>query len=361
MARRRRPAHGRTNPAPKPQLDLFADRPKEMRFVRADTFALIVTDREPILREWRERYRQLERELAELSKKTEDYHFQAVPAYQAWVARSFGEELSAIRELEEKIHEAEIIALATLEEARASESPPSEAYLVVRLRQERGEELFPVPDDWDDGWEEVDPERDYQAEAEREESRRERPHESRKKDPDEASRNYFREKAEDAAKEEASDEAARLKALYRKLAFALHPDANPNQSPRERKIWDEVQIAYGERDLEHLEMLHAWIESGSEGWLERLTHVGTIRTLVFQKLAEVRSTGAGFNRLRKASPWKFWMAREVPERVDIVRMQIEEEFVREFMALQRRLREFELQFHRWERGPDREHPKRRRR
>ena len=58
-----------------PQLDLFADTPK--------FHSMIPIDREPILAEWREKYRALETELADLAKKSEEYQFEAVPAFQA--------------------------------------------------------------------------------------------------------------------------------------------------------------------------------------------------------------------------------------------------------------------------------------
>jgi hypothetical protein len=324
-----------------PQLDLFADTPK--------FHSMVLLDREPILKEWRAQYRALEKELAELSKKTEEFQFEAVPAFQAWVARTFGEELSAIRETEEKIRENELVLLATLEESRNNDCSEAEAYRIVLLRKERGEDLFAPADDWDDGWAEVDAEIDYQSEDER------------MPDPDELSREFFRKQKREEAIADALDSAARLKLLYRKLAFALHPDANPNQTARERKIWDEVQIAYADRDLERLEMLHAWIESGSEGWLDRLTHLGTLRTLVLEKIAEVRSSHQSFNRLKREDSWKFWTARGSEERLAALQINFEEDVLRDLLTLQRRLREFELQFHRWKndgaRSPKKKRPR----
>jgi len=351
----------RDKSASRAQLDLFADA--------SQFFALIPTDREPILREWRARYRALETELAALAEKMQEYHFEAEPAYQAWVARSFGEELTALREFEEKIQEAELIAAATLEEANASDSPESEAYQVVLMRKERGEHLFPTPDpdaeeddDWDRGWDEVDPDRDYREESARDDRARTRDDDREERaDPEDAaerSREFFRQRRREVENEDASGESARLKTLYRKLAFALHPDANPDLSARERKIWDEVQIAYAERDLERLEILHAWTESGSEGWLDRMTHLGTLRKLVLEKRAEVRASLAGFNRLKKAVPWKYWTGREDERRIDAIRAHLELEFLRELTRLERRLREFELQFSRW-RGELTRQPRRR--
>ncbi|HAT12139.1 MAG TPA: hypothetical protein DCS97_16505 [Planctomycetes bacterium] len=46
-----------------------------------------------------------------------------------------------------------------------------------------------------------------------------------------------------------------LKHLYRDLAKRLHPDANPQQSERERQLWQQVQEAYGDGDLERLRIL----------------------------------------------------------------------------------------------------------
>jgi len=77
-----------------------------------------------------------------------------------------------------------------------------------------------------------------------------------------------------------------------------------------------------------------------------MTHLGTLRTLVLEKVTEVRSSHVGFNRLRKAAPWKFWSARDIPEKVELVRQELEEEFIRDFLSLQRRLREFDLHFRR---------------
>jgi hypothetical protein len=46
-----------------------------------------------------------------------------------------------------------------------------------------------------------------------------------------------------------------LKHLYRDLAKRLHPDANTQQSEREQQLWQQVQEAYCDGDLERLRVL----------------------------------------------------------------------------------------------------------
>jgi hypothetical protein len=313
---------------------------------------VFLIDREPILKRWRKRYLDIDHELREVSEATEEFHLRAMPAYQAWIAQEFGTEMSALREMAEKIREAEMIYDATVEEARVRGVSPAEAYRTVLARKKKGEDLFPSHggssspfsehEDWEEGWDEVDPETEYRAKEERTSKR----DSSDEVNEEPSQPGLFDELTAFGEKEEAP-RADRLKALYRKLAFALHPDANPAQTSRERKIWDEVQEAYRDQNLERLEMLHAWVESGSEGWLESFTHVGTLQTFVLAKLRELRSTRASFHRLRKEAPWKFWKARDSEKKLRKLREATEEDFVHDFLLARRHLQEFEQQFKRW--------------
>jgi hypothetical protein len=337
-------ARNRRRPSTPPSAELFLANPSAGRGV-------FLIDREPILKRWRKRYQEIDTELREVSEATEEFHLRAMPAYQSWIAQEFGTEMSALREMAEKIREAETIYDATMEEARTRVIPAAEAYRNVLARKKRGEDLFPdrgsqespfADDDWEEGWDEVDPDTDYEKEKEAGNTR------ASSEEPDEEpiQPGLFDELSALGEKNE-PPRADRLKTLYRKLAFALHPDANPNQTPRERKIWDEVQEAYRDQNLERLEMLHAWVESGSEGWLESFTHIGTLQAFVLAKLRELRSTRASFHRLRKEAPWKFWKARDSEKKLRKLREATEEDFVHDFLLARRHLQDFEQQFKRW--------------
>jgi hypothetical protein len=55
-----------------------------------------------------------------------------------------------------------------------------------------------------------------------------------------------------------------LKGLYHKLALKLHPDTNPLQSDEEKELFQRVQEAYRDRDLEGLEEVWKRVEGGGE-------------------------------------------------------------------------------------------------
>lgn len=333
MSRRRRTERSKRGVNRPPQLDLFSDTPK--------FHSVIPIDREPILLEWRERCARVVEELARVVEDTRAFQEGALPAYRAWVAREFGAELSGLRDLSESLASAEAIHHATEAEASVRRRGIAAAYQAVMARKKAGEDLFPpdfgavADDDWDEGWSEVDPFTDYHSEEKS--SRKDEPSET----PDVGD-------AEAGSPITSDDD--RLKTLYRKLAFSLHPDANPELTSRERGLWAEVQTAYENRDLTHLEIIFAEVESGGRSDFSRVDQISMLQAVFRDRTHELRVTSAAFRRFKKDPAWRYWTASEVESELDRLRLEIERDLTSEYLRMRKRLTHHESLFRKWATG-----------
>ncbi len=97
-----------------------------------------------------------------------------------------------------------------------------------------------------------------------------------------------------------------LRGLYHKLALRLHPDTNPQQSDEERQLFQRVQEAYRERDLEGLEEAWKRLEGkGEEVFSWKTAAIGEI--IKRKKALDLRSRDLGTElKYARAHPaWDF--------------------------------------------------------
>jgi hypothetical protein len=100
------------------------------------------------------------------------------------------------------------------------------------------------------------------------------------------------------------NEQGRIKEIYRVLVRRLHPDARADSDPEVSALWHEVQEAYGDGNLERLEMLLALtdIQSNTTGGHTTLSQLRAV-------LAELRSAFNALQRnlraARKEPAWDF--------------------------------------------------------
>jgi len=99
---------------------------------------------------------------------------------------------------------------------------------------------------------------------------------------------------------------ARVKRIYRELAFRLHPDLNPALTAREKTLWSEVQIAYESQDLERLEILQGLLENVDEASIEKISSLPRIMELTGEVLPEIRSLKNRNKSLRNNPRYHFW-------------------------------------------------------
>ena len=135
---------------------------------------------------------------------------------------------------------------------------------------------------------------------------------------------------------------SRIKERYRALVRKLHPDLNPNLTDEERGLWNQVQAAYVERNLEQLDLLMAL----SDAFSGKGAHVSSLAQL--RRVAiEIESLIAPLQRkveeLRKNRAWGF------SERTDHSSLQrgIEAEFRKNVTLLRQRLSQVETQLSRF--------------
>ena len=273
----------------------------EVRLVLVDEAPL----RDTVMRE----HHHLEEQAAEVRVRIERFESADLPAYTRWEARVLGPLLTAIRDAEADLNKKRAILEAVEDEMFFSGCSKLAAYKRV-MRQLND----PDPDDYDDffadkedpraggrtpepgeefglpegfsaeDFDAMSPERqrhfrmEYNFMAEMYEAVTGMP----APDLDEllrASRRGAREEARGGhhgeappprshartphqeTREPGRDRAlARVKELYRMLVRKLHPDLNPDQSPRDRELWHSVQEAYNRRDVEALEAAAARVE-----------------------------------------------------------------------------------------------------
>jgi len=97
-----------------------------------------------------------------------------------------------------------------------------------------------------------------------------------------------------------------LKGLYHKLALKLHPDTNPLQSDEEKELFQRVQEAYRDKDLEGLEEVWKRVEGGGvEVFSWKTAAIGEI--IRRKKALDLRTRDLGAElKYAKAHPaWEF--------------------------------------------------------
>ena len=292
------------------------------------------------------------------------------PAYERWVAASFGGQMTRLRDGAATLRERErLIEEVEVESARTGRSRRT-AFATVQRRKAMPPRS-PRADD------EPPPEEDEPAGFARDEDAEEAIPQDEQRDmfenflrmflgrepADLSQREYekmFAEFQEDVFASTAPESAppppetaaeprpenVRLKETYRLLVRRLHPDLRADSDAEVSAIWHDVQEAYGLGNLERLEMLLALtdIQSKSTG----------AHTSLFQMrevLAELRRAYQSLQKsLRIARKDPAWNFARVADRTTL-HVRLERQFQSELAWQQKRLREHETLIARWSQRP----------
>lgn len=149
--------------------------------------------------------------------------------------------------------------------------------------------------------------------------------------------------------ENAKSDLARIKEQYRILARKLHPDLNPGLDPKSLELWHQVQAAYEARDLARLVTLSAMSEMFDQKW-ERIDGISTLRRLYDELKIALKQLEKKIRLARKDKSWKFHEKIQDLDKMAKFQREITRELQEQEQELQIHLEEFQSLIQSWEKS-----------
>ena len=262
-------------------------------------FAMIQLDialvKEELLRKWKKAERDFEKQ----QKEWDAYCNEDRPAYEKWLHATFGSRLTELRELHEQIERKnwfveQLECLSTL-----SGKTPRKLYLELQKKTKSGMSMhdamveyvneFNTSDDDDfeadenDGTEE-DFEKIFEA---------------------------FEDIQCDSGKTRAGNHTPRIRDVYRKLCFKLHPDTGCDFNAENSRLWHQIQEAYQKNDLDSLLAIQASLDMKQDPMAGHISCT-QILALIEDFKNGLRSVRTLIRDAQRESSWNFlkWSDKE---------------------------------------------------
>ncbi|MCB1141543.1 MAG: hypothetical protein H7A24_10090 [Leptospiraceae bacterium] len=289
--------------------------------INADFKQLIPIDQKKIRKKYISNCKRTIRELEKAKSDWNDYHSKDVPDFEKWYFSSFREQLSELRFMEEKSRDLHSILYEIEYLKNKKRINVHKAYQIVMDRRNHPEKYPPPEEEYrhSSSYQDDESDSEFQEEDLKEmfefflkinpdiekESKREGMYEylfSRFKEEffkSEKKNHSYQMNEEEPEKIEPN---VRVKQIFRELARKLHPDFQKEQNEFIKDLWNEVQVAYENNDLEKLETLLA---------LSNI-HVGdfsddiSVSQLLNVKIEFKNQLKAIRNQLRKAKKTREW-------------------------------------------------------
>jgi hypothetical protein len=349
----------------------------------AKSFHLIVIDQEPIRKAAAS---ECSRALAQLEKARAEWRRfdrEDRPAFERWMASTFGGLLTKIREVEAKVREKEMLAAEVEMEAmfggrggyaaykrvmdhRASPQGDARNFDGAPPPQDEGDWAGEDPDaeDYDEDFDPFEEELLFEEFArvvmginpdrlsDREYDRlfkEFREHVLKKEKAAQGQPPPFQGSASSAAPPVAvKSEAGRIKELYRLLVRRLHPDLRADRDAEVSHFWHDVQEAYEQGNLERLEMLLALTDLQANAVGDH-TSLFQIRAAHKELRRAFQALQRSLSQAKKDPAWKFATMTNRQQ----VRAGIQRRLESELRDHEADLAELDEQIARWEAAADR--------
>jgi len=327
--------------------------------------ALILVDGEPVRRAAQSTCRTFMRKIEKARAEIRLHQEQSKPEFVRWLHSEFGSELSALRELHQKIQDFEDIITEVQEYRYTCGGTLRQAYLDVMAMRERRRAAVAPAEERDEnsesrqGFKEDQGDtRDSGAGYQRTESDADglraafesffgtrRSWKGSARDYEALFEDFVRDFRAgfgmDSESEEGADEwdglfgdGARgqvpdrmeeehvaIREVYRVLVRRLHPDANPDLDRKRKDLWHDVQAAYQERSLDRLEMLKIM----SDIYDERVQADGSLwslKSLASELKSNLRKLQQQTREAKKEPEWDFTATMKNPRRLQALREEL---------------------------------------
>ena len=350
---------------------------------RAKPLYLIVIDQEPLRKH---AATECSRALAQLEKARAEWRRfdrEDRPAFERWMAATFGGMLTKIREVEAKVGEREmLIAQVEMEMMYGGRGGYGAAYQRVMKnramppREPEGFDDAHPPQD-EGAWPGGDPDAG-EEDGELDPFEEELLFEEFLRlymgiNPDRLSdREYYRmlnefrenvlKKGKKGQEQQAppplpphgsapaavKSEAGRIKEIYRLLVRRLHPDLRADRDAEVSHFWHDVQEAYGQANLERLEMLLALTDLQSNAAGDH-TSLFQMRSVLTELRKAFRALQRSLGQAKKDPAWKFATLANRQQ----IRAGIQRKLERELSGHEAELAEMDEQIARWKAAAER--------
>jgi len=319
-------------------------------------YALIRLDialvKEELLRKWKKAERDFEKQ----QREWDAYCNEDRPAYEKWMHSTFGSRLTELRELHEQVSRKSWFIEQLECMSDLSGKTPRKLYQELQKKTKNGMSIHDAMVEYVNEFNAYDDDDDFEEEDDLKEEFDQIFEELGEEDGDlkeefgkifEDFEDIFGDKKKAAGRnQETGNHQARIKDIYRKLCFKLHPDTGCDFNAENSRLWHQIQDAYQKNDLDSLLAIQASLDMKQDPMAGHISCTQILAVINNFKNG-LRSVRALVRNARQDSSWGF-LAWSDKERKAAMR-QLEQQFIREQHSLKYELEYMESIEKKWSR------------
>jgi hypothetical protein len=297
-----------------------AGKPKAFGF-----YALIRLDISSVKEELLRKCKKAERDFEKQQKEWDAYCNEDRPAYEKWMHATFGSHLTELRELHEQVERKSWFVEQVECLSALSGKSPRKLYLELQKTAKDGMSLhdalceyvnkFNAADDSlgdDDEDFESDDDEDFDKIFEEFEDIFGETKQVRRENP------------------ETKNHQTRIRDIYRRLCFKLHPDTGCDFNAENSRLWHQIQEAYQKNDLDCLLAIQASLDMKQDPMASHISCT-QILAVIDEFKNGLRSVRSLIRNAQQESSWRFLVWSD--KQLKAATRQLEQQMLREQLSL----------------------------